>query len=179
MIRLFTAIAIPPEIGQGLLLRQGGIEGARWRPLEAFHITLRFVGDVAEDVAADLDEALSEITAPAFDLSLAGAGHFGESVDIHAVWAGVDESAALRQLQKSHERAARTAGLKPESRLYTPHVTLAYLKRPSVPEVGAWLQANNLLRSPAFRVDRFGLYSSWQTREGSAYRLEREYLLEA
>jgi 2'-5' RNA ligase len=179
MIRLFTAIAIPPEIGEGLLARQHGIEGARWRPLEAFHITLRFVGDVAEDVAADLDEALAEIASPAFDLELAGAGHFGEGADIHAVWAGVDESAPLRQLQKGHERAARTASLKPESRLYTPHVTLAYLKRPSIPEVGAWLQANNLLRSPAFTVDRFGLYSSWQTREGSAYRLEREYLLQA
>ncbi len=179
MIRLFTAIAIPPEIGQGLLPRQVGIEGARWRPLEAFHITLRFVGDVAEDVAADLDEALAEIASPAFDLELAGAGHFGEGADIHAVWAGVDESAPLRQLRKDHERAARKAGLKPESRLYTPHVTLAYLKRPSIPEVGAWLQANNLLRSPAFTVDRFGLYSSWQTREGSAYRLEREYLLQA
>lgn len=179
MIRLFTAIAVPPEIGEGLLSRQHGIEGARWRPLEAFHITLRFVGDVAEDVAADLDEALAEITAPAFDLELAGAGHFGEGADIHAVWAGVDERAPLRQLQKSHERAARAAGLKPESRLYTPHVTLAYLKRPSLPEVGAWLQANNLLRAPAFRVDRFGLYSSWRTHEGSAYRLEREYSLEA
>lgn len=179
MIRLFTAIAIPPEIGEGLLSRQHGIEGARWRPLEAFHITLRFVGDVAEDVAADLDEALAEIAAPAFDLELAGAGHFGEGADIHAVWAGVDESAPLRQLQKSHERAARAADLKPESRLYTPHVTLAYLKRPSIPEVGAWLQASNLLRSPTFRVDRFGLYSSWRTREGSAYRLERDYPLEA
>jgi 2'-5' RNA ligase len=178
MIRLFTAIAVPPEIGEGLLPRQHGIEGARWRPLEAFHITLRFIGDVAEDVAADLDEALAEIASPAFDLSLAGAGHFGEGADIHAVWAGVDESAPLRQLQKSHERAARAADLKPESRLYTPHVTLAYLKRPSGPEVGAWLQANNLLRSPTFMVDRFGLYSSWRTREGSAYRLERDYPLE-
>lgn len=177
MIRLFTAIAIPPEIGQALLWRQDGIEGARWRPLEAFHITLRFIGDVAEDVAADLDEALAEISAPAFDLDLTGAGHFGEGADIHAVWAGVADTPALRQLQKAHERAARAAGLKPESRLYTPHVTLAYLKRPSVREVGAWLQANNLLRSPTFPVDRFGLYSSWRTREGSAYRLEREYRL--
>jgi 2'-5' RNA ligase len=56
-------------------------------------------------------------------------------------------------------------------------VTLAYLKRPAVSEVGAWIQANNLLQSPSFHVDRFGLYSSWRTSEGSAYRLEREYPL--
>ncbi|WP_297507694.1 RNA 2',3'-cyclic phosphodiesterase [uncultured Caulobacter sp.] len=179
MIRLFTAIAIPPEIGQGLVSRQHGIEGARWRPIEAFHITLRFVGDVQEPVADDLDEALMEIDAPAFDLALTRAGHFGEGADIHAVWAGVEDSAPLRRLQKANESAARAAGLKPETRVYTPHVTLAYLKRAAVPEVGAWIQANNLLRSPPFRVDRFGLYSSWQTSEGSAYRLEREYLLDA
>ncbi len=177
MIRLFTAIAIPPEIGQGLLARQHGIEGARWRPLEAFHITLRFIGDVQEPVAAELDEALEQIEAPAFDLELTRAGHFGEGADIHAVWAGVDDSAPLRQLQKANERAARAVELKPETRLYTPHVTLAYLKRASAPEVGAWIQTHNLLRSPAFTVDRFGLYSTWQTSEGSAYRLEREYLL--
>jgi 2'-5' RNA ligase len=177
MIRLFTAIAVPPEIGQGLLPRQHGIEGARWRPAEAFHITLSFIGDVQEPVAAEFDEALAEIAVPAFDLELASVGHFGEGPDIHAVWAGVKDSGPLRRLQKASESAARTAGLKPESRLYTPHVTLAYLKRAAVPEVGAWIQANNLLHSPAFTVDRFGLYSSWRTSEGSAYRLEQEYPL--
>ena len=177
MIRLFTAIAIPPEIGQGLLSRQHGVEGARWRPQEAFHITLRFIGEVQEPVAAELDEALGEISAPPFALELAGVGHFGEGADIHAVWAGVEDSAPLRRLQKANERAARAARLKPETRLYTPHVTLAYLKKPAVPEVGAWIQTHNLLHSPPFSVDRFGLYSSWRTSEGSAYRLEREYPL--
>ena len=177
MIRLFTAIAIPAEIGDHLLPRQHGIEGARWRPREAFHITLKFIGDVQETTAADLDEELRAIEAPAFDLELQGVGHFGEGVEIHAVWAGVAESPDLRRLAKANEGAARRAGLKPESRVYTPHVTLAYLKRPAVPEVAAWIQANNLLHSPPFRIDRFGLYSSWRTHEGSAYRLEAEYPL--
>ncbi|MBO9710718.1 MAG: RNA 2',3'-cyclic phosphodiesterase [Caulobacter sp.] len=177
MIRLFTAIAIPRDLGEDLVPRQYGIDGARWRPVEAFHITLRFVGDVPEPDAADLDEELAAITAPAFDLRLAGAGHFGEGADIHAVWAGVEDTPGLTRLQKANEAAARRAGLKPETRAYRPHVTLAYLKRPPVPEVAAWIQGHNLLRSPLFRVDRFGLYSSWQTKEGSVYRLEREYPL--
>jgi 2'-5' RNA ligase len=175
MLRLFTAIAVPAEIGRGLLTRQHGIDGARWRPLEAFHITLKFIGDVQEPVAAELDEALAQIVAPAFELELSGAGYFGEGVDIHAVWAGVAENPALRRLARAHERVAREVGLKPEARLYTPHVTLAYLKRPAETEVAAWIQANNLLASPVFPVTSFGLYSSWQTSEGSVYRLEREY----
>ena len=64
MIRLFAAIAIPEEIGADLLLRQDRLPGARWRPQEALHITLRFVGDVPENRAADLDaERLGEVRA--------------------------------------------------------------------------------------------------------------------
>jgi 2'-5' RNA ligase len=177
MIRLFTAIAIPAEVSDHLLPRQHGIEGARWRPREAFHVTLTFIGEVQETTAADLDEELRGVQAPALDLELQGVGHFGEGVEIHAVWAGVGENRDLRHLAKANESAARRVGLKPETRVYTPHVTLAYLKRPTVPEVAAWIQANNLLHSPPFRVDRFGLYSSWRTSEGSAYRLEAEYPL--
>src|SRR5688572_9376279 len=103
MIRLFTAVAIPAEVGEHLLPRQHRIEGARWRPREAFHITLKFIGDVQDTQAADLDEELQAIAAPAFDLALAGVGHFGEGVEIHAVWAGVAESPDLRRLAKANE----------------------------------------------------------------------------
>lgn len=177
MIRLFTAIAIPRDLAEDLVPRQYGIDGAHWRPVEAFHITLRFIGDVAEPDGRDLAEALAMIKAPAFDLRMAGAGHFGEGEDIHAVWAGVEDSPELTHLQKANEAAARRVGLHPETSAYRPHVTLAYLKRPAVPEVAAWIQGHNLLRSPPFRVDRFGLYSSWRTKQGSAYRLEAEFPL--
>lgn len=177
MLRLFAAIEIPEEIGEPLLARQQGIDGARWRPLEALHITLKFIGDVAENVADDLDLELESISQRPFGLELERTGSFGEGADVHAVWAGVAESAPLRQLAKSCEAAARRAGLAPETRAYKPHVTLAYLKRANPAEVAAWIQGNNLLHSPVFAVDRFGLYSSWRTAEGSRYRLEREYRL--
>ena len=75
------------------------------------------------------------------------------------------------------EIAARRAGLKPDTRAYKPHVTLAYLRRPNPAEVAAWIQENNLLRTEPFRVTSFGLYSSWQSDQGSWYRMEREYPL--
>ena len=56
MIRLFAALAIPPEIGVKLQSRQTGIGSARWRLLEALHVTLRFFGEIREDAARDLDE---------------------------------------------------------------------------------------------------------------------------
>lgn len=177
MIRLFSAISIPPEIGQALQARQSGIDGARWRPLEALHVTLRFFGEIRQDIARDLDAELMSIAGRPFEITLTGAGSFGDGEGVNAVWAGVAESAELRRLAEACETAARRAGLKAEKRNYRPHVTLAYLRRPDPAEVGAWIQANNLLKSPPIAVDRFGLYSSTLGREGSHYRLEAEYPL--
>ncbi|MDO8297269.1 MAG: RNA 2',3'-cyclic phosphodiesterase [Caulobacter sp.] len=177
MIRLFAAIAIPEDIGEPLLRRQHGLPGARWRPLEALHITLRFFGDVQERIAEDLDVELARITAAPFGLTLDSVGAFGEGPEIHAVWAGVAESEPLRTLAGRCETAARRARVTPDRRAYRPHLTLAYLRRPDPAAVAAWIQANSLLRSPPFAIDRFGLYSSHQTSEGSRYVLEREYRL--
>lgn len=177
MIRLFAAISAPPEIGQPLQLRQTGIEGARWRPLEALHVTLRFYGEIREDVARDLDSELMAVSGRPFPIRLEGVGAFGDGPDIRAVWAGVAESPELRRLAKACETAARRAGLPAETRDYRPHVTLAYLKRPDPAEVARWIQSHNLLKSPEIWIDRFGLYSSHLGREGSHYRLEAEYPL--
>jgi 2'-5' RNA ligase len=177
VIRLFAAIALPPEIAEGLARRQQGLPGARWRPLDSLHITLRFFGATPETTARDLDAELSAISARPFDLALEGVGSFGEGLDPRAVWAGVGECEPLRRLAARCETAARRAGLKPESRRYHPHVTLAYLKHADPMRVAAWVQGHNLLRSPPFRAARFGLYSSWPTSEGSRYELEQDYPL--
>ena len=177
MIRLFAALAIPEDIGQALARRQVGVDGARWRPLDALHITLRFFGDIREDLARDLDAELICLHSQAFDLELSGVGAFGEGPDLHALWAGVAENEPLRRLAKACESAARRVGLKPETRLYRPHVTLAYLRHPDPAEVAAWIQANNLLKSPPIRATRFGVYSSFLGSEQSHYRLEAAYPL--
>src|SRR5271170_1424181 len=100
MIRLFAAIAVPFEIGAGLVRRQQGLEGARWRPTEAFHITLRFFGEVSEAVADDIDAELNVVSGEALTLALEGVGSFQDGDDIHAVWAGVEENPGLQQLAR-------------------------------------------------------------------------------
>jgi 2'-5' RNA ligase len=176
-MRLFAAVETPAEIGEGLVRRQQGLPGARWRPAQSLHITLRFFGQTPETVARDLDAELASISASPFLLHLEGVGSFGEGREVHAVWAGVGDSEPLRRLAGRCESAARRAGLKAEGRAYKPHVTLAYLKHADPARVGAWVQGHNLLRSEPFQVTWFGLWSSWPTAEGSHYRLEREYPL--
>lgn len=179
MIRLFAALAIPSDVGVKLKARQVGIGGARWRPLDAFHVTLRFFGEIREDQARDLDEALFEVVTRPFEIVLEGVGSFDDGGEASAVWAGVAENTDLRRLAASCERAARAAGLKADPRRYRPHVTLAYLRRADPGQVARWLEANALLQSPPIAVTGFQLYSSLLSPEGSRYRIEADYPLTA
>jgi RNA 2',3'-cyclic 3'-phosphodiesterase len=177
-LRLFAALPIPDEIGQDLKRLQRGVPGAAWRPVENFHITLRFVGEVDERKAEDIDSALSEISAVAFDVQLGGAGHFGGG-DPHALWLGVRKSEALNSLAAKCEKACRRAGLKPEPRSFSPHVTLAYLSpAATLDRVMAFEKNQALFETEPWRVNWFGLFSSITRRDApSLYRLEAEYPL--
>jgi 2'-5' RNA ligase len=177
MIRLFAALPVPYDVGETLARRQQGLPRAKWRPVEAFHITLRFFGEVSEPVAADLDDALAALRMSPFEVALEGAGAFGERDHMRAVWAGVAPSEPLARLAAKCETAARKAGLKAETRTYRPHVTLAYLKASPEPRVAAWITNHTLLKSPPWTARSFGLYSSWLGPDGSRYDLEREYPL--
>ena len=177
MIRLFAALAIPDGVAQSLAPSQCGIVGARWRPAEGLHVTLRFFGDVTEVMAEDLDAELAKVTGKPLTLSLSGVGAFDEGDRITAIWAGLQDHEGLRVLAGRCEAAARRAGLKPDSRKYTPHVTLAYLGRTDPAQVTAWLANHGDLKSEPFTLSQFGLYSSWQTSEGSRYTTERIYRL--
>jgi len=176
-IRLFAALAVPEDVAARLAPLQRGVGGARWAPRENLHLTLRFFGEVREDQADDLDAALGEIAAGRAPLSLTlkGAGAFGGAA-AHTLFVAAAASPALTALAAACERAARRAGLKPETRKFTPHVTLAYLRAAPLDRVIAFERNHALFESPTWRADRFGLYSSWQRKSApSLYQLEADY----
>ncbi|WP_372706878.1 RNA 2',3'-cyclic phosphodiesterase [Brevundimonas sp.] len=179
MIRLFTALALPDDVAETLKRRQTGLPGAKWRSDEQLHITLTFYGEIderrADDLAVELERAA---TGGPFDIALAGVGAFGDGHSTQAVWAGVAPSERLTVLAGRCRAAAERAGIIVERRDYRPHLTLAYLRPQANPvRIGAWIAGHNLLHSPPIRIDRFGLYSSVLTHDGSRYELEREYVL--
>ncbi len=95
-----------------------------------YHLTLRFIGEIDEGQAADVDAALSRDRAPRLDLTLATVNHFG----LRKLWVGVERNDALQHLHAKIESALTRLGFPPDERRYTPHVTLARLK--GTPKVG-------------------------------------------
>ena len=179
MLRLFTALTLPDDVAGTLKRRQSGLPGARWRPLEALHVTLAFYGEMDERRADDLASELSRVGGGPFEIALRGVGAFGDAHRSQTLWAGVETpDDRLSVLAGRCKAAGQRAGVAMEARDYRPHVTLAYLKPQTNPDrIGAWMAGHNLLRSPPIRIDRFGLSSSVLTSDGSHYELEREYPL--
>jgi RNA 2',3'-cyclic 3'-phosphodiesterase len=178
MLRLFVALPVPDHIADQVVPTQRGLDGAKWSPRENLHITLRFLGDVDERCAEEVDGALGDIRIAPFDLELGGVGFFGGEKP-HAMWLGVNTNEALLTLQKQCERACRRAGLPPNPRAYTPHMTICYLPRhQDIDKVVAFQQRHNLFKSHSWTADRFYLYSSRTNGAGpSRYTIEAEYPL--
>src|SRR5208282_1129398 len=101
MLRLFVGIALPPEVKLSLSLLCAGVPGAKWVDPGNYHVTLRFIGEVDEGAASDLDDALARIRAPRFALALAGVGQFGNRM----LWAGVERNDALAHLHEKIDSA--------------------------------------------------------------------------
>jgi RNA 2',3'-cyclic 3'-phosphodiesterase len=176
MLRLFVGIAFPPELKLHLSLLCTDLPGARWVDPGNFHLTLRFIGDITEDLAADVDEALARIKAPRFALQLAGTGVFGGRRP-RALWVGVERDPDLVKLRVKIEHALVRIGLEPEQRKFAPHVTLARLRDPALDALGHFLASNAQFRADPLPVEHFSLIASFPTKAGPIYEDQADYPL--
>jgi 2'-5' RNA ligase len=175
MLRLFVGINFPPELKLRLSLLCSGLPGAKWVDPGNFHLTLRFIGEIGEDVAADVDEALSRLRARRFTLQIAGTGVFGDKP--RSLWAGIERSSELVELRDKIEQALIRVGLPPEPRKFTPHITLARLRYPPLDKLRDFLTTHARFHPDPLRVGGFSLIASFQTKAGSVYEDQADYPL--
>jgi RNA 2',3'-cyclic 3'-phosphodiesterase len=177
MLRLFVGIDLPPETKLALSAIALGLPGVRWVDPGNYHVTLRFIGEVDEGAAADIDAELAGIRARRFALRIAGVGLFGSEDKPRILYAGVERTAPLVELRDKVGAALGRAGVPPEGRVFTPHVTLANIRAGHPADLGHYLEAHNLLRLPEVAVDRFQLVQSYLTKAGSLYAAAADYPL--
>lgn len=174
MARLFIALEIPEAIALKLSMLQGGIPGARWMTASDYHITLRFMGEVDPGQEEQLREELSRVHHQPLTISIKGVGIFG-SKNPRAIFATIEPTDALMQLQKQLERTMQLIGLEPEHRKFTPHITLARLNRCRIASVELFCVDHNLTVREEFIASGFALYSAKGSTGGGPYVIEEHY----
>jgi len=172
-LRLFIAIAIPPDVGgeiaraQARMQREAPPGAIRWTRPEQFHVTLKFLGDVPADQSAALENAVAPICAasPALSLSADGIGFFPNASKPRVIWAGArDASGQLSALHRRIDEAVRWLAPAERPETFTGHITLGRFKpghHASIPKLVA-------LAADA-RARHFG---DWEAREVEIVRSE-------
>jgi 2'-5' RNA ligase len=173
MIRAFVALPLPEPVRQQLNLLSFLLPLPRRVPPENLHLTLAFLGEVPGHRLEDAHFALEGLRAAPFPLTLRGVETFGEAMP-RVVFAGVAPSEPLRRLHGKVMTALRAAGLAPDGRRFTPHVTLARLDPARMDaadrsRLSAALIENAGFAAGPFSVAEFALYRSHLGREGPHY----------
>jgi 2'-5' RNA ligase len=177
VLRLFVGLAVPDNVHLQLTTMTGGVASARWVAPENLHLSLRFIGEVDEGAAEDIDAALGQIFAAPLEVTLAGVGCFETRGRAQTLWAGAEPSGPLLHLQARVEAQVQRAGCPPEGRKFTPHVTLARMKRLPVEQIAPYLLDHGGFRAAAFAAEEFILYRSHLGHAAANYEVLARYPL--
>ncbi len=171
-VRAFFALALDDacrracgELARRLQAAPGG-DGVRWVRPESYHLTLRFLGNVATEQVPDLVRRVGDEIAglPAFTWQPAALLAFPSPRRPRVVALAVEPEVALAALAERVERAVVRAGLAEEKRLFRAHLTLGRVRNRRIPELaGVPVPA---VANPAREVV---LYRSDLDRSGARY----------
>ncbi|HZL18282.1 MAG TPA: RNA 2',3'-cyclic phosphodiesterase [Polyangia bacterium] len=186
-VRSFVAAplsdAVKAELFSAAQSLAGVLPAVKWsRKVENLHVTIKFLGPVAEarigELAGALDRAVGDL--PPFEIALRGLGAFPSLQKAHVIWAGVeDRTGGLARISAAVETLSAELGIgNAEPRAFQPHVTLGRSK--------AGLDARAALAPFAdrafgvgaeVRIDELQLYESRLGGAGSTYILRSKAAL--
>ncbi|MCK4341689.1 MAG: RNA 2',3'-cyclic phosphodiesterase [Phycisphaerae bacterium] len=129
-MRTFIAIELEPALRGPLLKLLRGLppaEGVRWVTERQLHLTLKFLGEVRD---AQLSQVCDAVVAAGsqvepFSLRIKGLGVFPAPRNPRVLWCGVeDPTKGCRRWVEAADPLLAKLNFKPETRAYTPHITL-------------------------------------------------------
>lgn len=191
-MRAFLAVNLNTELREELAQIQNKlrseIRGMRWVAPQLLHITLKFLGELDDDLLPVLERPLQRLgeNTAAFIVSLAHLGAFPSLNNPRVFWIGVEEGACqLSKLAVNIEQClkflkplqARGHAWKNTGKPFQPHITIARNKKKGEPlvagrdvfeKIGV---CKNMLHVKSFYLMRSTLYPT-----GPVYTPVREFL---
>lgn len=184
-MRLFYAIGVPDDLRAELLARAAVFAGdaaVRLVPIESLHVTLRFIGEVADNrLEAVAGAGARAASGGPFTLRLSGGGAFPDPRHPKVFWAAVTDGAArLGALNAALVRELTAAGVAGEPSVFRPHLTLARSRGSARPTAALSERFTSHMAgyaSPSFVVKEFDLYRSHLGPTGPRYEVLRSFPL--
>ncbi len=147
---------------------------------ENLHFTVKFLGEVPDSVADDVDRRIGTLALRTMEVSVRGLGVFPDLRRPRVVWAGVapQDFALISASGQKVIDALEGIGASDE-RGFHPHITLARVRSPRNHEaLVAVLRDYSTKEFGRTRITTLKLKSSVLTPNGPTYRDVREYALQ-
>ena len=184
-MRSFIAINIDPELRDRINEDTAGLRhaapGVSWVRPEGMHLTLRFLGEVAEPSASGIATALADVARRhrPFRLDLAGVGTFPSFRHPRVVWIGARDDTDVGALARDVDACCASHGFPGEGRPYAAHLTLGRVRRePDRGRLeGLERAAGEVTATYSIRVSHFELMKSEPGPRGSRYTVVASFPL--
>jgi len=180
-IRAFIAIELSDAVKDSLssirhMLRPAEHPYVKWVAPEGIHLTLKFLGNIAQDRVPQITEAIAQAAqdvAP-FQIQIGRLGAFPNMGRPQVIWVAIEgEVEGLIALQRGIDQALIPLGFAPESRSFTPHLTLGRLRERASPaerkRIGERMIATEFEGGSAMEVSEISLMRSKLTPQGAIY----------
>lgn len=129
--RLFVAFAVSDEaldeVDRAIEPWRGRFPGARWVPRENMHVTLKFLGRTVPSLETWVRQQVGTVAAGHGPVGsrLTGLGSFPSATRARVLWMGIeDPEEAFARLAGALD-VALEASFAPETRAFSPHLTVA------------------------------------------------------
>jgi 2'-5' RNA ligase len=176
--RLFAALDPPGPARKAVnTLRTDDLDGARRTPPEQYHLTLRFFGDVGEEHATAVEDALADVDAEAPALRSTGLIALPSRRRPRVLAVTFARTEALKTLHEQVEAAARALGFEAETRRFRPHLTFARLNEADPQAVVRFLRTQPV-PDVSFTASAFHLYESELRPDGARHQRRAAFALE-
>ena len=177
MVRTFVAATVPDDVKDALFRAVRTLKNAapriRWTRPDSWHVTMKFLGDVPEPDLQPLFDAVAAVAGEAepFVADVTGLGAFPHWRQPRTVWAGMGEGGdELTALGRSVQAVCGELGYPPDSKPFTPHITLGRIQLPG--DAGGVSEAAATLADEPFgvmEVEEVVVYMSDLRRTGAVY----------
>jgi 2'-5' RNA ligase len=133
MVRIFIAIDLPSAVRERIRECQTALSATDAKltmvNADSAHITLKFIGEMDPSRIEPIISALCTIRFPPFEFEVS---HIGTNNprSPRVIWCNVQDGGACASLHRRIEEVLTPFGIPKENRPFTPHITLARVKRP-------------------------------------------------
>jgi RNA 2',3'-cyclic 3'-phosphodiesterase len=182
MTRTFIALEVNDALQSHLagIIRQVALAlpGVRWVDASSIHLTLAFLGELSDEQVAEAIQ-VTEMAAQrvrSFSYRLSCLGTFGSPRYPRVIWMGIEESSgSLVSVHRILNQQLLQRGFEVETRPFLPHLTLARLRSPLLPQEQQQLQSlladkpRSLAPTDSYAAHHLDVMKSERLRTGAHY----------